>query len=237
VAAFIHPYIKMRGFFITLEGIDGCGKSTQLDRLAEALNRHGFDVVKTRQPGGTLIGQSIRALLVKEHNRLAPVAEVLLMMADRAQHVAETIKPNLEAGRVVISDRYIDSSIVFQGYGRGLDISAVEELNRLATGGLTPDLTLLFDLEPESARTRLDNRVENQVGADAPMTGFDEEQHDFHLRVRQGYLKLAAQHPDRIRLVDAVGRIEEIHEKVLSLVLKMLSEKSGVRVLESLKYE
>src|SRR5688500_3254744 len=98
----------MRGFFITLEGIDGCGKSTQLDRLARSLKHHGFDVVTTRQPGGTLIGQSIRALMVKEHNRLAPVAEVLLMMADRAQHVTETIKPNLEAGRIVISDRYID---------------------------------------------------------------------------------------------------------------------------------
>ena len=223
----------MRGIFITLEGIDGCGKSTQLDRLAESLKQRGFDVVTTRQPGGTAIGQSIRALVSQEYLKLVPLAELLLIIADRAQHVAETIQPNLEAGRVVISDRYIDSSVAFQGYGRGLDISTVEELNALATGRLTPDLTLLFDLEPVSARTRLKNRVENQAGDDAAMTGYDEEKDDFHLRVRQGYLKLAVQHPDRIRIVNAVGTIEEIHEKVLAPVLQSLSKKSGVRSQES----
>jgi dTMP kinase len=227
VAAFIHHSTKMRGFFITLEGIDGCGKSTQLDRLAQSLKQCGFEVVTTRQPGGTLTGQSIRALMVKEHNKLAPVAEVLLMMADRAQHVAEMIKPNLEAGRLVISDRYIDSSVAFQGYGRGLDLSTVEELNRLATGGLTPDLTLLFDLEPESARTRLANRVENQAGDDAPMTGFDEEKRDFHVRVREGYLKLAAQHPERIRVIDAEQTIDEIYKEVFALVLQSLESEQG----------
>ncbi len=222
MAAFINRSTKMRGFFITLEGIDGCGKSTQLDKLAQSLKQRGFDVVTTRQPGGTLIGQSIRVLMVKEHNKLVPLAEVLLMMADRTQHVAETIKPNLEAGHIVISDRYTDSSVAFQGYGRGLDISTVEELNHLATGGLTPDLTLLFDLEPESARSRLDNRVENRASDDSPMTGFDEEKRDFHLRVRQGYLKLAAQHPERIRVINADRPIDEIYEEVVALVLYLL---------------
>jgi dTMP kinase len=217
----------MRGFFITLEGIDGCGKSTQLEMLVEGLRQGGFEVVTTRQPGGTLIGQNIRALMSQEHNRLAPLAEVLLMMADRAQHVSEIIKPNLEAGRIVISDRYTDSSVAFQGYGRGLDIAMVEELNALATGGLTPQLTLLFDLEPESARRRLDGRVENQTGGDSPMKGFDEEKEDFHARVRQGYFSIAKTHPQRVRLIDASRTVTEIHENVMTLVLQRLE--SGVR--------
>jgi dTMP kinase len=212
----------MRGFFITLEGIDGCGKSTQLDMLAEALRQRGHAVFTTRQPGGTLIGQKIRALMSQEHNRLAPLAEVLLMMADRAQHVAELIKPNLEAGRIVISDRYIDSSVAFQGYGRGLDIATVEELNELATAGVTPQLTLLFDIEPPSARRRLANRVENQSADDSPMKGFDEEKEDFHGRVRQGYLDIAAQSPERVCVINANRAIAEIQEEVLALVLEHL---------------
>jgi dTMP kinase len=217
----------MRGFFITLEGIDGCGKSTQLDMLAEGLRQRGFEVCTTRQPGGTLIGQNIRALMSKEHNRLAPLAEVLLMMADRAQHVSEIIKPNLEAGRIVISDRYSDSSVAFQGYGRGLEIATVEELNDLATGGLTPQLTLLFDLEPESARRRLDSRIENQTGGDSPMKGFDEEQEDFHARVRQGYFNIAEKHPQRVRLIDAKRTVAEIHQNVMALVIQSLESEGS----------
>jgi dTMP kinase len=213
----------MRGFFITLEGIDGCGKSTQLDMLAAALRQRGLALYTTRQPGGTLIGQQIRGLMSQEHNRLAPLAEVLLMMADRAQHVDESIKPNLEAGRIVISDRYIDSSVAFQGYGRGLEITMVEELNRLATGGLTPQLTLLFDLEPQSARRRLENRVENQSTEDSPMQGFDEEKEDFHARVRQGYLAIAESYPRRVSLINASRPIAEIHQTVLELVLQRLA--------------
>jgi dTMP kinase len=223
----------MRGFFITLEGIDGCGKSTQLDMLAESLRQRGFEVLTTRQPGGTGIGQNIRALMIKEHNRLEPLAEVLLMMADRAQHVSEIIKPNLEAGRIVISDRYTDSSVAFQGYGRGLAIEKVEELNHLATGGLTPDLTLLFDLEPESARRRLDNRVEKQTSDDSPMKGFDEEKEEFHARVRQGYFDIAEKYADRFQVISANQTIAEIHEKVLTLVLKSL-ESEGLNLQSDL---
>lgn len=212
----------MRGFFITLEGIDGCGKSTQLDMLAESLRQRGFDVLTTRQPGGTVIGQNIRALMIKEHHKLEPLAEVLLMMADRAQHVTEIIKPNLQAGRIVISDRYTDSSVAFQGYGRGLAIDKVEELNNLATGGLTPDLTLLFDLEPESARRRLDNRVEKETSDDSPMKGFDEEKEEFHTRVRQGYFDIAEKYANRFQVISANRTIAEIHENVLTLVLKSL---------------
>jgi dTMP kinase len=200
----------MRGFFITLEGIDGCGKSTQLDMLAEALRQRGLALYTTRQPGGTLIGQQIRGLMSQEHNRLAPLAEALLMMADRAQHVDESIKPNLEAGRIVISDRYIDSSVAFQGYGRGLDIAIVEELNDLATGGLTPHLTLLFDLEPQSARRRLENRVENQSTEDSPMQGFDEEKEAARLPRHRGKIPAARlsdqrQPPDRRDSPECIG--------------------------------
>jgi dTMP kinase len=228
LAAFFNQSIKMRGFFITLEGIDGCGKSTQLEMLAEALKQRGFDILTTRQPGGTDIGKSIRALMSKEHNRLAPLAEVLLMMADRAQHVSETIKPNLEAGRIVISDRYADSSVAFQGYGRGLDIAVVEELNALATGNLLPDLTLLFELDRQAARERLDNRAETETDLSA-MKGFDAEKAEFHLRVREGYLQLATKHPERIRMIDAAGTIAEVHEKTLAIVLERIQD-SGFRI-------
>jgi dTMP kinase len=213
----------MRGFFITLEGIDGCGKSTQLDMLAAALEARGFPTVTTRQPGGTPTGQAIRSLMIDEHHRLAPMAELLLMIADRAQHVAEIIKPNLEAGRVVISDRYGDSSVAFQGYGRGLAISTVDELNELATGGLVPDLTLLFDLDIEAARARLDSRA----NVESEMRGFDEETCDFHLRVRNGYLKLASQYPERFQVLDAAQSVEETHQRVLALVLSRLRTEDG----------
>lgn len=208
-----------RGFFITVEGIDGCGKSTQLEMLAVALRERGFDVVATRQPGGTPVGQKIRSLIIDEHKSLSPMAELLLMVADRAQHVAEVIKPNLEAGRIVISDRYTDSSVAFQGYGRGIDIATVHELNSVATGGLVPDLTILFDLDLEQARARLDKR-ENVASA---LTGFDEEERDFHLRVHEGYLQIAEQNPSRVRRIEATGAVLEIHKEVLSLTLKELN--------------
>ncbi len=216
--------LMTRGFFITLEGIDGCGKSTQLEMLAEALRARGLAVVTTHQPGGTAIGQNIRALMIQEHNRLAPLAELLLLMADRAQHVAQFIKPNLEAGRLVISDRYTDSSAAFQGYGRGVDLSIVDELNRLATEGLAPDLTLLFDLDLEIARRRLDKRGAGETSSQPAMKGFDDEEQDFHRRVRDGYLQLASQHASRFRIIAAGGSVEATHREVLNLVLSCLEK-------------
>lgn len=220
----------MRGFFITLEGIDGCGKSTQLPLLAAALAERGFTVVTTRQPGGTEIGQAIRSLMIDEHQRLTPLAELLLLIADRAQHVAEFIRPNLEAGRVVIADRYADSSVAFQGYGRGIDIATVDDLNQLATGGLTPDLTVLFDVNLETARARLDARP----SVATEMRGFDEEERGFHARVRDGYLELAKRHPERFRVLDATGDIEETRERLVRLALEEIAKKSEVRSQERL---
>jgi dTMP kinase len=215
-----------RGFFITLEGIDGCGKSTQLEMLADALRVRGLEVMTTHQPGGTSIGQNIRALMIQEHNRLAPLAELLLLMADRAQHVAGFIQPHLEAGRLVISDRYTDSSAAFQGYGRGLELATVDELNELATGGLTPDVTLLFDLDSEIARARLDKREDGEASSQPAMKGFDDEKQEFHRRVRAGYLQLANRHAERFRIIEAGGSVEATHRKVLDIVLPLLEKAS-----------
>jgi len=209
-----------RGIFITLEGIDGCGKSTQRELLAEQLKQRGFQVVVTREPGGTVIGEGIRQLLVSDESvHIAPTTELLLYVAARAQHAAELIGPSVAAGRIVISDRYTDSTVAFQGYGRGLDLGMIERLNHFATGGLKPDLTVVFDLDPEAARARsgLGSRpVGGLLGA------FDEQDYDFHQRMRAGYLKMAENEPSRIRVVDASGSTLETHSQVMSLVLQKL---------------
>jgi dTMP kinase len=209
----------MRGVFITLEGLDGCGKSTQLDLLAGALRGRGLDVVVTREPGGTPIGEGVRGLLVSDPSLgIAPLTELFLILAARAQHARELIKPSIAAGRVVVSDRYTDSSVAFQGYGRGLDLALINELNDLATGGVTPDLTVVLDLEPEQAQSRMSARpVGGLLGA------FDEEKMEFHARVRKGYLDLAASDPARVRLVDASGSAAETHARVMKLVDEIMS--------------
>ncbi len=225
----------MSGLFITFEGIDGCGKSTQRDLLAEELERRGLDVLVTREPGGTAIGEDIRRILVSDASvHIAPTTELLLYVAARAQHVAELIKPALDADRIVVSDRYTDSTVAFQGYGRGLDLEMIAVLNKLATADLKPDLTVVFDLDPATARGRLGSRpIGGLLGA------FDEQHSDFHKRMRQGYLKMARSEPSRIHVVDASGAIEETYSKVLALVLPMLEEvrraKSEVRSQEEVR--
>ncbi|HWP45202.1 MAG TPA: dTMP kinase [Blastocatellia bacterium] len=205
--------------FITLEGIDGSGKSTQHLLLVEALRRRGLDVLATREPGGTSAGESIRSLLSTFSTALAPATELFLIVAARAQHVEEVIRPALRAGRTVVSDRYTDSTVAFQGYGRGLDLEIIDEMNRFATGGLVPDLTILFDLETSVARRRLDART-----GDHEMSYFDREEAAFHDRVRNGYLKLAAKEPDRFRIVDASGSIEQAHDQVMSIISNLKFE-------------
>ena len=208
----------MRGLFITFEGIDGCGKSTQRGLLAQQLTQRGFKVDVTREPGGTPLGEGIRQLLVSDVSiHIAPTTELLLYVAARAQHVAELITPSLEAGRIVISDRYTDSTVAFQGYGRGLDPQMIEKLNKFATAGLVPDLTIVFDIDPALARARLDSRpVGGLLGA------FDEQHAEFHERMREGYLKMAVEQPSRIKVVDAGGAVEETHSRVMSLVLPLI---------------
>ncbi len=208
----------MRGIFITLEGMDGCGKSTQIEMLAFALESRGLDLIITREPGGTPVGESVRDLLISDASvGITAATELFLIVGARAQHVAELIKPGVAVGKIIISDRYTDSTVAFQGYGRGLDLSMIDEMNELATGGLRPDLTILLDLDPEVARSRLNAR---------PMSGWmgavDEEKLEFHTRVREGYLNLAAREADRIRVVEASGSLEETHAQVMSLVLQLI---------------
>lgn len=213
-----------RGLFITFEGIDGCGKSTQLDLLAEALKRRGLDVLVTRDPGSTPLGEGIRHLMVSDATvHIAPAAELLLYVAARAQLVAELIRPALESGRLVISDRYTDSTVAFQGYGRGLDLVMIDELNRLATAGLTPDLTIVFDVDPATARSRFGSRpIGGLLGA------FDEQEAEFHERMRTGYSRIAEREPARVRVIDASGAVQETQSRVLALVLPLLdSNKNG----------
>ena len=208
----------MSGLFITFEGIDGCGKSTQRDLLAEELERRGLDVLVTREPGGTPIGEDIRKILVSEASvHIAPATELLLYVAARAQHVAELIRPALDAGRIVISDRYTDSTVAFQGHGRGLDLDIIQALNEFATASLKPNLTIVFDLDPAAARRRVRSR---------PMGGllgaFDEQHAEFHERMRAGYLMMAKDEPSRVRVVDAGGSLEETHRQVLAIVVPII---------------
>jgi dTMP kinase len=214
----------MSGRLITLEGIDGCGKSTQLAMLADALRALGNQIIVTREPGGTTIGEWIRDLLSSNATEaIQPATELLMIVAARAQHVAEVIRPAIEAGKIVISDRYTDSSTAFQGYGRGLDLTMIDSVNRFATGGLTPDLTILFDLDANQAQSRLVARLDGApLGAPKPALAYlDELDLEFHKRVRQGYLKIVAAEPNRVRVVDASGSADSTHAKVMSLVLPL----------------
>jgi dTMP kinase len=206
------------GAFITFEGADGTGKSTQLARLAGRLAARGVAHVVTREPGGTSAGVAIRSLVL-EHRMpaLVPDAELLLYAADRAQHVKEIILPAIANGLPVLCDRFVDATVAYQGYGRGLDLELIAELNRIATGGLRPDATLLFDLDVEVAAERLSARA----GREAP-TRFDLEAREFHQRVREGYLTIARERPDRIRVVDASGTEDEVTARVASIVDEIL---------------
>jgi dTMP kinase len=209
----------MSGLFITMEGIDGCGKSTQIKLLASALGNRGLDLVVTREPGGTPLGEAIRGLLSSDvSNSIAATTELFLIVGARAQHVTEVIKPALEAGKTVISDRYTDSTVAFQGHGRGLDLDRIARMNELATGGLRPDLTLVFDLDPRLVRSR-----PRPKSAGGLLGAFDDEQLDFHDRVRRGYRDMASKDPGRLKLVDAGGSVESTHAEVLRLVDPLLS--------------
>ncbi len=214
-----------RGVFITIEGLDGCGKTTQLERLAARLRDRGFDVEQTVEPGGTRIGGEIRRILLDARNQeIVPVTELLLYFASRAQNVAEKIRPGLEAGKIVLSDRYTDSTLVYQGMARGLGEQVVRQLHEIACGGLDPDLTLYLDIDPEAGLARARNRNRNAQGAAAGQTRMDEQSAEFYRRVREGYRELARREPRRVRLIDAARSIEEVERDVWATVSAFLEK-------------
>ena len=207
----------MTGTFITFEGIEGSGKSTQIALLANYLSARGIRNVLTREPGGTLIGDQVRKILLDPANRsLDPTAELLLYAASRAQHLREIILPALANGMTVLCDRFSDATLAYQGYGRRLDIEMIRSLDRIVTTGMRPDLTILFDIEATMGIERARGR-NNSLGLEAEAR-FENEELVFHDRVRQGYLKLVVQEPDRIRIVDASGTSEAVQEQVRKIV-------------------
>jgi dTMP kinase len=206
----------MPGLLITFEGVEGAGKSTQIALLRDSLMAKGYEVLATREPGGGPIGEAIRSILLSKENPVTNRAEMLLFLAARAQLTEQTIKPHLDAGGIVLCDRYIDSTTAYQGYARGNDLELVSKLNEYATGGLKPGLTILLDLEPSHGllRQQEHNRMEAQSL-------------QFHERVRDGFLKIAAEEPDRFRVLDATETPERLHTQILDEVTKALEHRKA----------
>ena len=211
----------MQGTFITFEGIEGSGKSTQISRLLQYLTEQRRPATLTREPGGTPIGDQVRKLLLDPANKLLdPTAELLLYAASRAQHLREVIRPALDAGRVVLCDRFSDATLAYQGYGRGLSIAVIRELDRIVTAGLRPRLTVLLDIDAETGVGRARGRNTSQgLHGEAR---FEDEELSFHNRVRDGYLDLAKQESGRIRIVDASRTLDEIQDDVRRIVDEVL---------------
>ena len=206
-----------KGLFITFEGADGCGKTTQLNLVKNMLTEKGYDVVTTREPGSLELGKKIREILLHYDGVVADRCEMFLFLADRAQHIETFIKPAIEQGKVVLCDRHIDSTIAYQGYARGQDIQLLKDLNKIAVNNVSPDLTLLFDVATEVAQERVGSEKDRMEA-----TGIE-----FHRKVRQGYLELQKENPDRIKLINANNSIENVYEEVKRNIIDILEEKRG----------
>lgn len=205
----------MKGIFITFEGPDGSGKTTQINLLKEYLNSNGYDIVITREPGGTDISEEIREVILnKKNTKMDRITEALLYAAARAQHVSEVIKPAIESGKAVICDRYIDSSIVYQGIGRGLGIDFIEKINAMAVQDLMPSVTIFLKIDPkEGLKRRKDSDVLNRL---------DLENIEFHKQVYEGYLELEKKYKKRICSIDASRGIDEVSKDIIEIVEKTI---------------
>lgn len=202
-----------RGMFITFEGIEGCGKTTQVELLRKYLTGLGHEVLVTREPGGSPIGEKIRDILLDPGNcGMTALTELLLYEASRAQHVVDVIRPALESGVTVISDRFYDASTAYQGHARGLGADTVMELNLIATGGLEPDLTIVLDLPASEGLRRLGRDLDR----------IESEAIDFHEKVRNGYIEVAGKDPERVKVVDSSGAIETTASEVVKIVEDLL---------------
>jgi len=223
-AGIIDSVSSRRGTFITFEGLDGCGKSTQLERLAAVLRSRGLDVVATREPGGTATGERIRQLLLDVRTAsLDRHAELALMFASRAQHLREVILPALAAGQVVLCDRFTDSSEAYQGGGRKLGSTEVLELHRLLCDDVQPDLTILMDSDVGSSVERARRRNRDRSPDIADESRFESENRAFFTRVHNAYLEIAKREPQRVMLIDARGTPEQTHAKIVELVLARIN--------------
>lgn len=197
-----------RGLFITFEGADGCGKTTQLNLLKEYFEKVGKDVVLTREPGAKGLGEHVRKILLNYDGVVSDRCESFLFLADRAQNVDVIVNPAINEGKIVLCDRHTDSTVAYQGYGRGLDINEINMLNNLATGGMKPDLTLVFDVDIETSMQRVGNEKDRM----------EQSGNEFFNRVRYGYLKIAEQEPDRVKVIDSTQSIEDVHEDVIKII-------------------
>lgn len=206
-----------KGLFITFEGADGSGKTTQLNLVKDFLEKEGYDVVVTREPGALELGQKIRNILLHYEGVVADRCEMFLFLADRAQHVDTFIKPSIQDGKVVLCDRYIDSTVAYQGYGREQDIQLLKDLNNIAVNSLKPDLTLLFDVSTETAQQRVGSEKDRLESSGL----------DFHRRVRNGYIELQKEEPNRIKLINANNSIENVYEQTKNTIINLLREKRG----------
>lgn len=209
-----------KGFLVSLEGPEGAGKTSVLEALIPILEDRGVEVLTTREPGGVLIGEKIREVILDpSHTEMDPKTELLLYIASRRQHLVEKVLPALEAGKMVIMDRFIDSSVAYQGFGRGLDIDAIDWLNEFATDGLKPDLTLYFDIEVEEGLARI------AANSDREVNRLDMEGLDLHRKVRQGYLSLLEREGNRIEKIDASLPLDQVIENTQQL----LFDRMGLR--------
>jgi len=212
--------VFMRGIFITFEGIEGCGKSSQARLLFDYLKKEGYKVLMTREPGGTVISEAIREILLSnDFTRMHPNTELLLYLASRAQHVSEVIKPALQKGMIVICDRFSDSTFVYQGYVRGIDSRIIEEMNYFATEGISPHITFILDIDPEIGLERARSRNQRQLRMEDRL---EKETIEFHQKVREGYLKRAKEYPGRIYIIKSDKEKGEVHEEIRKIVARYL---------------
>jgi len=204
-----------KGLFITFEGADGCGKTTQMKLLADYLKTQGLEVVLTREPGGKGLGERVREILLNYDGEVSDRCESFLFLADRAQNIDIIVNPAVEQGKIVLCDRHIDSTVAYQGYGRGLDLDRIKMLNNLATNGRKPDLTIVFDIDVETSMKRVGSEKDRMESAGI----------EFHNKVRNGYLEIAKEEPDRIKVVDACKTIEEVFEEVKEIIKNIMFKK------------
>lgn len=213
-----------RGRLISFEGLDGAGKTTQLGLLEQWFRTQNISCVSTREPGGTLLGNEIRHLLLQRPElAITPLAEAFLFQADRAQHFSTLILPALAVGTHIITDRCFDSSIAYQGVARNIGAELVEQLSLVATQGYIPDLTILLDLDPALVQIRT-KRIEDHSSTHQEQTRFDKEHEEFHTRLRQAFLLLAQKHPERIKVIDATQSPQQVHQDIIALVEPLLRE-------------